>query len=114
MHAFIAYLLLAAAGLILPWYFNLAFLAEGGSFAPGPFLAAVTANPLTTGITWDVYIAAVAASAWMVRDARRHGLRGGWIHVVLTFAVGLAFAYPLYLARRERAAMIAPGAASQG
>jgi hypothetical protein len=103
MRASILYLLLALAGLVLPWYFNLAFLEGGGSFAPGPFLAAVTANPLTTGITWDVYIAAAAASVWMVLDGRRSGLRGAWLHVLLTFAVGLAFAYPLYLARRARA-----------
>jgi hypothetical protein len=95
-----AYYALAAAGLLLPWYFNAAFLLGGGSFAPAPFLAAVTANPLVTGITWDVYIAAVAASVWMVQDGRRHGVRGAWVHVALTFAVGLAFAYPLYLARR--------------
>ena len=96
-----AYLLLAAAGLVLPWYFNLAFIAQGGSFAPAPFVAAVSANALTTGITWDVYLAAAAASVWMLADARRSGLRGAWLHVALTFAVGLAFAYPLYLARRE-------------
>lgn len=109
MPAFLAYVLLAAAGFVLPWYFNLAHLAGGGSFAPGPFIAAVTANALTTAITWDVYIAAVAASVWMVRDARRHGVGGAWIHVLLTFAVGLAFAFPLYLARRERAARQAEG-----
>lgn len=98
----IAYAALAVLGLVIPWAYNFDFLAGGGSFAPAPFLAAVTANPLVTGITWDVYIAAVAASLWMVVDARRNGVRGAWVHVVLVFAVGLAFAYPLYLARRER------------
>lgn len=101
MRLSIAYLLLAAAGLLLPWYFNLVYLASGGSFALQPFLAAVSANPVTTGITWDVYIAAVVASIWMVRDARERGLRGGWLHVLACFAIGLAFAFPLYLARRE-------------
>lgn len=102
MRLFHVYLLLAATGLTLPWFFNIAYLAGGGSFAPGPFLAAVGANPLTAGITWDVYIAAAAASLWMVVDARRRQLRGGWVFVVLCFGVGLAFAYPLYLALRER------------
>lgn len=103
MRTSIAYLVLAAAGLLLPWYFNLAYLAGGGSFAPGPFAAAVSANALTTGITWDVYIAAAAASVWMVRDARERGIAGGWLHVLACFAIGLAFSLPLYLARRERA-----------
>ena len=97
------YLLLAALGLLLPWGFHLKYLSGGGSFAPGPFLAAVTANPLVAGITIDVYLAAVVASVWMVRDARRRGLRHAWVWVVLCFAVGLAFAWPLYLARREAA-----------
>lgn len=109
MRLFVIYCLLSAAGLLVPWYFNLAYLTGGGSLAPGPFVAAVSANALTTGITWDVYIAAVAASLWMVADARRHGLRGAWIHVALTFAVGLAFAFPLYLARRERMDVQAAG-----
>jgi len=97
-----AYLLLAAVGLAVPWYFNIAYLQGGGSFAPGPFAAAVSANPLVTGITWDVYIAAVAASLWMVQDARKHRIGGGWLHVLACFAIGLAFSLPLYLARRER------------
>lgn len=98
----LAYYVLAALGLVLPWACHLRFLASGGSFAPGPFLAAVTANPLTTGITIDVYLAAVVASVWMVGDARSRGRRA-WAYVVMCFALGLAFAWPLYLARREAA-----------
>jgi hypothetical protein len=93
------YYALAVLGLVLPWAFHLQFLAGGGSFAPGPFFAAVGANPLTTGITIDVYLAAVVASVWMVRHARAQG-RNAWGYVVLCFAAGLAFAWPLYLARR--------------
>ena len=100
------YYVLAAAGLLLPWAFHLEYLAGGGSFAPGPFLAAVSANPLTTGITIDVYLAAIAASIWIVRDARQRGLRA-WHWVLMCFAVGLAFAWPLYLARREALASAA-------
>ena len=88
---------LAFLGFAIPWAFNIAFLLGGGSFAPGPFLAAVAANHLTAGITWDVYLAAVAFSVWVVGDA---GVRRPWVYVVLTFAVGLAVALPLYLARR--------------
>lgn len=92
---------LALLGLAIPWTFNIAFLLQGGSFAPGPFLAAVSANPLTAGITWDVYLAATAFSVWLLGDAPAAGVRRPWIYVVLTFAVGLAFALPLYLALRK-------------
>ncbi len=80
---------------------NLRFLLEGGSFAPGPFLAAVSANPLTAGITWDVYLAAAAFSAWLLHDARTTGMRRPWVYIALCFGVGLAFALPLYMARRR-------------
>lgn len=92
---------LAAIGLVVPWTCNIAYLLAGGSFAPGPFMAAVGANALTTGITWDVYLAATAFSAWLLGDAKEQGLRRPWVYVVLCFGVGLAFALPLYLARRR-------------
>ncbi|MBE7368957.1 DUF2834 domain-containing protein [Ramlibacter pallidus] len=93
---------LAIAGLVVPWSFNIAFLLGGGSFAPAPFLAAVSANPLVAGITWDVYLAAAAFSVWLLQDARAAGVRWPWLYVALTFGVGLAFALPLYLALRRR------------
>ncbi|HVE53141.1 MAG TPA: DUF2834 domain-containing protein [Ramlibacter sp.] len=100
-HATRILFVLAIAGLVVPWYFNVAFLLEGGSFAPSPFLAAVSVNPLVAGITWDVYLAAAAFSVWLLQDAPGAGVRRPWIHVALTFMVGLAFALPLYLALRK-------------
>jgi hypothetical protein len=91
---------LALLGLAIPWYFNITFLLEGGSFAPGPFVSSVSANKLTAAITWDVYLAAAAFSVWLLDDARSAGVRRPWIYVVLTFGVGLSFALPLYLALR--------------
>lgn len=93
--------LLAAIGLAIPWFYNIVFVQGGGSFAPGPFMAAVGANALTTGITWDVYLAAVAFSVWLVGDAKSSGVRFPWLYVALCFGIGLAFALPLYLARRR-------------
>ena len=46
-----------------------------GLDVPGPFMAAVGANALTTGITWDVYLAAIAFSVWLPGDARASGTR---------------------------------------
>jgi len=93
---------LALLGVVVPWYFNIAFLLDGGSFAPGPFVAAVSANKLVAGITWDVYIAAAAFSVWLLQDAPAAGVRRPWIYVVLTFGIGLAFSLPLYMAIRGR------------
>ena len=88
-------LTLAIAGLVLPWWFNLRYLSGGGSLAPGPFFGAAFANPLTTAITLDVYLAAVAFSIGVARDTALGPRR--WWAVPLTFGVGLSFALPLYL-----------------
>ncbi len=106
MRTYMTFLLacMAVAGLAIPWYFNIAFVLDGGSFAPAPFLAAVSANKLTAGITWDVYLAATAFSVWLLDDAADSGVRRPWIFVLMTFAVGLAFTLPLYLAFRKTSA----------
>jgi hypothetical protein len=95
------YYFLALIGLAIPWYFNLAYLIAGGSFAPAPFLAAVSANPLTAGITWDVYLAALTFSVCVWQDAPKRKVSHPWLFIAACLGIGLAFAFPLYLARRE-------------
>ncbi len=86
---------LALAGLALPWWFNLQFFASGGSLAPASFFGAALANPLSTAITLDVYLSALAFSLAVALD-RGAGARRWWA-LPLTFGVGLSFALPGYL-----------------
>ena len=88
-------LALAVVGLVLPWWFNLRYFAGGGSVAPEAFFGAAFANPLTTAITLDVYLAAVAFAVGVAVD-RAAGTRRWWA-LPLTFGVGLAFVLPGYL-----------------
>jgi Terpene cyclase DEP1 len=97
-----AYFGLALVGLLLTWYFNIRFFAGGGSMAPGSFFASAFANPLTTAITLDVYWSALVFSAWAVAERAEPFAPSPWAYVVLCFAVGLAFALPLYLGRRRQ------------
>lgn len=97
------YLLLAAVGLVATWTFNIAYFQAGGSLAPQAFFGSAFANPLTTGITLDVYIAALVFSVWVLAEAPRARVRWPALYVVLCFAVALAVALPLFLAVRERA-----------
>lgn len=90
----------AVIGLVLTWYFNFQFFAGGGSVAPESFLGSAFANPLTTAITLDVYWCALVFSAWIVMEKREPSAPRPWGYVLLCFAVGLAFALPLYLGRR--------------
>lgn len=88
-------LMLTVAGLVLPWWFNLRYFAGGGGVAPEVFFGAAFANALTTAITIDVYLAALAFSVGVAVD-REAGARRWWA-LPLTFFVGLSFALPGYL-----------------
>ncbi|GAA3334820.1 hypothetical protein GCM10020358_00720 [Amorphoplanes nipponensis] len=98
--AFAGYLLLAVAGLVGTWYFNL-------QYAPGPgepsYLEAWFANPASSSAAVDVIVAAVAASIFYLREGHRLGMRWAWLLVPATFVGALACTLPLFLALRERA-----------
>ena len=98
----IVYALLAAAGLVLPWHYNLALLHETGSLSLSTFLAGAFANPAAASISVDLAIGGSAAILALVVEARRIGMRYAWVYVLLTFTVAFAFAVPLFLLMRER------------
>lgn len=89
------FLILAVLGLLLPWYFNWQYFAAGGGVGPGEFFGTAFANTLTTAITLDVYLAAIAFSVWVAGDKAAGRMR--WWAVPITFFVGLSFALPGYL-----------------
>lgn len=93
-------LALAVAGLVIPWVFNLQYFAAGGSVLPQAFFGAAFANPLTTAITLDVYLAALVFCVAVAGD-HRAGTRRWWA-LPITFGVGLSFALPAYLWWRQR------------
>ena len=96
------YFTCAIAGLVATWYFNWQYIAGGGGFLPSQFFGTAFANVLTTAITIDVYFAAFVFSIWVIAESKRNGVKWPWLYVALCFSVGLAFAFPLYLAFKER------------
>ena len=96
------YFICAIAGLVATWYFNWQYIAGGGGILPSQFFGAAFANVLTTAITIDVYCAAFVFSIWVFAESKRDGVKWPWLYVALCFSVGLAFAFPLYLAFKER------------
>lgn len=97
-----ALLALALLGLAVPWYFNAWYFLFGGSLMPGVFWRDAFANALTTAITLDVYLAAMAFSAWVAADRPLGAWR--WAYIAGCFGLGLSFVLPLYLAQRLRGA----------
>lgn len=93
----IGWWVLVALGLLVPWWFNLRYLQTVAALGRRFFSGTQWPMP-TTAITLDVYLAAVAFSAWVLGEAR---VRWPWL-VVVCFGVGLSFALPLYLLLRRR------------
>jgi hypothetical protein len=97
------YGLCAAAGAVVPWYFNLRFMRESGELlTPQRWLAEGFVTPLAGSITSDFLIGTIPVLVWMVVEARRLGMRNLWVFVVGTFLVSFAFTCPLFLLLRER------------
>jgi hypothetical protein len=92
----------AAAGAVVPWYFNVRHMRESGELlTPQVWVAGGFINPLTGSITSAFLIGTIPVLVWMVLQARRLGMRHWWFYVVATFLVAFAFACPLFLLIRE-------------
>lgn len=94
------YLVLALAGLVLTWYHNLHFMAEGAGMVA--FLEQAMVNHASSSLTLDVGIAALTFVVWMWFEAERLRMGHRWLWVVVTMVIAVAFAFPLFLMMRER------------
>lgn len=98
----ILYLLLALAGVVMTWYYNLQFMQESGStFDIGAFIAASAPNAAAKSLSWDLTIACLAGLLWIFFESRRLGLRFFWVYILLAFGIAYAFAFPLFLFVRQ-------------
>jgi hypothetical protein len=95
------YFTLSIFGLCATWYYNIQYFTQVGAAAFSTYLQSALVNLVTTGITVDVYFSAFVFSIWVFRESTRVGLQRPFVYIVLCFAVGLAFALPLFLAVRE-------------
>jgi hypothetical protein len=95
------YLALAVWGVIHPMSYFLAWFRENG-FSLGELVQAWHVNDATSGLTWDLTIAAIALSIWIVAETR---VRANWsalVAIPATFMIGVSFGLPLYLFLRTR------------
>ncbi|WP_127473180.1 DUF2834 domain-containing protein [Microbacterium sulfonylureivorans] len=94
----VVYLCLAAAGLVGTWWFNVLAIVQLRDFV-GDLL---TSGPAVSSIGVDLLVVAVAGSVFVIVEARRLGMRLGWLYVVGAAVTAFAFTFPLFLAMRER------------
>ena len=99
----LTYLALAIWGAIHPmfWFVRYMTTNPGGL---GGLIDAWYVNDSTTGLTWDLTIAAIALTVWILVEAVP---RRAWLHLVAipaTFCIGVSCGLPLYLFLRSRPA----------
>lgn len=94
----LVYLALAVIGLVGTWTYNVRAVLESVDFVGDWF----SGGPAISSLTTDLLVVAIAAVAFMVVEGRRVGMRRVWVLVLLAPLVALAFAFPLFLALRER------------
>lgn len=95
------YLALAIWGAIHPIYYFAQWSFEQG-FSIGGMLDAMHANAASSGLVWDLVIAAIALTVWIIAEV---SVRRNWLALVAipaTFCIGVSCGLPLYLFLRTR------------
>ena len=97
----IVWLALALWGAVHPMYWFVRHMSETGT-GLGGLIDAWYVNASTTGLTWDLTIAAVTLTVWIVAET---AVRRNWealIAIPATFCIGVSCGLPLYLFLRAR------------
>ena len=101
---FYAYITIGVFALVLTWVHLPPYLGSG--FVEGNVQfwkdALLNANPASTFLAVDILFFVLAAEIWMVVDSRRIGMRFVWAYIAVGTFIGISFAFPIYLAMREK------------
>lgn len=97
------FLALAVWGAIHPMYYFISWFQDHGWSLSG-LVDAWYVNDSTHGLVWDLTIAAIALTVWIVAEAIK--TRDWWrlIAIPATFCIGVSCGLPLYLYLRLRGA----------
>jgi hypothetical protein len=95
------YALVALAALIATWSQNLAYTGAGMLSAFATFVQETRVNPASRSITVDIGFFLLAASAFMVIEARRLGVRFVWLYILFGFLIAISVTFPLFMIARE-------------
>lgn len=99
----IIYLSLAILGVIAGWYFNIQYYQTAGdAFGWVDWTRLCLVNPASSSALMDLTFGYIILSIWMVLEARRLGMRFGWLYIVLAVGISFAFGVGLFLMLRER------------
>ena len=95
------FLILAVIGAILPMYYFVSWFEEFG-YDLGAMVEAWNVNDATTGLVYDLTVAAVTLLVWITWETVRNGRWLNLIAIPATFCIGVSCGLPLYLYLRMR------------
>ena len=95
---------LAFLGLAGTWAQGFGFLEHGLVAGNVQFWKDAFGAPASTFLSVDILVLAAALFVWMFAEARRLGIRAGWIwaYYLASMFIAISFAVPLFLAHRHR------------
>ena len=96
------YAALMLIGVLSTMYQNILFMIEHNGFSLNIFLLENYVNHASASITNDFIVAFTTFLIWSYRETKRLNMNHWWIYLVLTFGVGFAFSFPLFLLMREK------------
>ena len=96
----IVFLLLAIWGVIHPMYYFVQWFQANGFDLMG-MVDAWHVNPAASGLVWDLTIAAVALTIWIIAEVAVRRNWGALIAIPATFCIGVSCGLPLYLFLRS-------------
>jgi len=95
------WLALAVWGTIHPMYWFVTWFQANGWSLPG-MVEAWHANAATSGLVWDLTVAAVTLTLWiLVESVRSRNWRGLWA-IPAIYGIGVSCGLPLYLFLRRQ------------
>lgn len=97
----VLYGLLAVGSLVVGWYYNLEFLQQPDA-GWAEWIRQCLVNAATKSALADLTFTYAIVGIWIVLEARRLGMRWGWLFVPVTVFVSLGFGLGLFLIVRER------------
>jgi hypothetical protein len=95
------WLALALWGAVHPMYYFMSYLAAN-DWSLGALIDAWYVNDSTTGLTWDLTIAAITLTVWIIAEVIKTRNWIGFLAIPATYCIGVSCGLPLYLFLRSR------------
>jgi len=101
---FYTYLVIGILALMLSWIHTPSYFDDGVLLGNVSFWqdALLNSNPANKFLLIDLFFLCFAANVWMVIESRRIGIKYVWVYISIGILIAISFAFPLFLAARER------------